>query len=208
MPEQKKPKEAQYYDHPLNIRLGTLVNKKNIAEFSKALGVTQDAVRQWQAGYTMPKVDRLGEIADFFGVSLDFLLGKTETPSPNIEMQAIANYTGLSEQAINILHTLPKEQLDIISQMIASRTLFLQAVDDLDTMRIADKSRMDDKQKDAFIGECVTVTGNLETGETITSPKTTVVEVTLSGREAGNYYAQQARLLLSQVVEEIRHVET
>jgi len=107
MPENKKQtKEAKYYDFPLNSRLRRLVNKKNIAAFSNALGVTQDAVRQWQAGYTRPDVDRLVKIADHFGVSIDFLLGKTETPSPNIEIQAITQYTGISEGAVRFLHAM------------------------------------------------------------------------------------------------------
>jgi len=97
----KQTKEAKYYDHPLNSRLRELVNKKNIAAFAEALGVTQDAVRQWQAGYTRPDVDRLGKIAEHFGVTSDYLLGLSTDNIPDLDVRAIVEKTRLTKAAVS-----------------------------------------------------------------------------------------------------------
>lgn len=110
----KQTKEAKYYDFPLNSRLREMVNKKNIAVFSEALGVTQDAVRQWQAGYTRPDVDRLGKIAMYFGVSTDYLLGASDIRH-NEEARAI-NYAswGIPESVRRPYVEVQKELLQCV----------------------------------------------------------------------------------------------
>jgi hypothetical protein len=42
-------------------------------------------------------------IADYFKVSTDYLLGRTDEPSPSLDIQAIHKKTGLSEKAIEEL---------------------------------------------------------------------------------------------------------
>lgn len=44
--------------------------------------------------------------ADFYGVSTDYLLGRTETSNPDPKIQEICEYTGLSEHAVSVLHTI------------------------------------------------------------------------------------------------------
>jgi len=96
-------KSAKHYDHPLNHRIRELVNAQNIADLAQRLEVTQDAVNQWRAGYTRPDVDKLGRIAEYFSVSTDFLLGVRKEPTPDLAIQGVIDYTGLSENAIKIL---------------------------------------------------------------------------------------------------------
>ena len=48
--------------------------------------------------------DRLFVLADFYGVSTDYLLGITDIPTADINIRAICDYTGLTEASIDFLH--------------------------------------------------------------------------------------------------------
>ncbi len=50
-----------------------------------------------------PLLSTLKAIAEFFGVSIDYLAGYTEAKSPQTEIQAIHRFLGLSETSINLL---------------------------------------------------------------------------------------------------------
>ena len=53
----------------------TLLREKGVkvADVSKATGISQSAFSDWKAGRYAFKTDRLQKIADFFGVSVDYL---------------------------------------------------------------------------------------------------------------------------------------
>ena len=44
-------------------------------QMAEALGVTVGAVYKWEAGLSMPEIKLIMEIADFFEISVDTLLG-------------------------------------------------------------------------------------------------------------------------------------
>lgn len=46
--------------------------------FADTFGKSQSAVGSWEAGQREPEIDTLIGIADFFGVTLDYLVGRTE----------------------------------------------------------------------------------------------------------------------------------
>ena len=52
----------------------------------------------------MPDIIKLMDIAQYFGVSTDYLLGLSDTKSPNASAKAAVEYTGLSEEAVERLH--------------------------------------------------------------------------------------------------------
>ena len=47
-------------------------------EFAKNLCVTKQCVSNWENDNVVPSIDMLCKIADFFGVSTDYLLGRSE----------------------------------------------------------------------------------------------------------------------------------
>lgn len=47
---------------------------------SKETGVSQSVLSDWKRGRCVPKVDKLQKIADYFHVSLDYLLGNVSEP--------------------------------------------------------------------------------------------------------------------------------
>lgn len=48
---------------------------------AKTLGVSGPTVSQWESGVKEPKKDNLERLADLYGVSTDYLMGRTEETS-------------------------------------------------------------------------------------------------------------------------------
>ena len=61
-----------------NIKKLRLANGLNQVEFAKNLCVTKQCVSNWENDNVVPSIDMLCKIADFFGVSTDYLLGRSE----------------------------------------------------------------------------------------------------------------------------------
>lgn len=49
-------------------------------------------------------VEHLCKLADFYGVSTDYLLGISDVESPNPKVPEVMTYTGLTEDNVNLLH--------------------------------------------------------------------------------------------------------
>ena len=54
--------------------------------FAKAFGVAQSTVGNWEAGKREPNYETTQRLADFFKVSLDYLLGRTEESARILEI--------------------------------------------------------------------------------------------------------------------------
>lgn len=54
-------------------------------EFAQKIGYTRTAISAWEIGRNEPSNADTVKIADFFGVSTDFLLGKTDVRNNNID---------------------------------------------------------------------------------------------------------------------------
>lgn len=48
-------------------------------KLAKALGTTNQTVYRWENGVFSPKVSELCKLADFFGCTTDWLLGRSES---------------------------------------------------------------------------------------------------------------------------------
>lgn len=56
-------------------------------EVAKMLGTSRSTVGDYEIGRKMPKYDRLKQIADLFGVSVDFLIGRSDIKEPADELK-------------------------------------------------------------------------------------------------------------------------
>lgn len=67
------------------MRLKELRKKKGISQLRLAteLNTTQNTISRYETGEREPGIDELIKIADFFNVSVDFLIGRTENPKMN-----------------------------------------------------------------------------------------------------------------------------
>lgn len=61
------------------------------------------------------RVEYISALADLYGVSTDYLLGKSDIKTTNVTIKGIAEYTGLTELSIDFLHWLASEGNDIYS---------------------------------------------------------------------------------------------
>lgn len=67
------------------MRLKELRKKKGISQQRLAtdLNTTQNTISRYETGEREPGIDDLTKIADYFNVSVDYLLGRTDNPSMN-----------------------------------------------------------------------------------------------------------------------------
>lgn len=52
-------------------------SKKSENALEKAIGPAQGSIKNWRNGKSKPSLEAVSKIADYFGVSFDYLLGKT-----------------------------------------------------------------------------------------------------------------------------------
>ena len=119
------------YNATFPTRLRELLAPKGvtITALADKLEISRQAVSQYQDGSTQPNLQSLAEIAKYFGVSTDWLLGLTDVRTPNMDVRAIANYTHLSDKAIERLNSLTAIEggdmyLIMLSAMIESPELY------------------------------------------------------------------------------------
>lgn len=61
-----------------SLRLANCDTQKNIAD---AIGVTVGNLQKFEYGTARPKLENVIKLADFFNVSTDYLLGRTDNPN-------------------------------------------------------------------------------------------------------------------------------
>jgi len=68
-------------------RLKLLRKRNNVkqTDVSPMLGVTTRNYQRYEAGEIEPNIDSLIALADYFGVSLDYLVGRSDNPNMNNE---------------------------------------------------------------------------------------------------------------------------
>lgn len=67
------------------MRLKELRKKKGVSQLRLAtdLDTTQNTISRYETGEREPGIDELIKIADYFNVSVDYLIGRTENPKMN-----------------------------------------------------------------------------------------------------------------------------
>lgn len=101
-----KPSDiSERYSAVFASRLRELIKEKGITqqELSDGLGgiISRQTINKWTLGTTSPDIISAAAIADYFGVSTDYLLGRTEIKSVDEDIQIACKVTGFSEEAIN-----------------------------------------------------------------------------------------------------------
>lgn len=82
-------------------------NKKKQVELTDYLGISKNAFTNWKIGDNTSYMKHLPKIAEFFGVSVDYLLGKETPASKNNFTYALYN---------ELAHDLSDEQLQQLKQ--------------------------------------------------------------------------------------------
>lgn len=108
-----RPKKEKNYNSPFAARLRDLIGEKTQNEIAEELNITRQSIGQWINGNTTPDIATLCKLADYFDVSADYLLCRTDIKSPNTDLQAVCNYTGLSEEALGKLQLFGEQKTEI-----------------------------------------------------------------------------------------------
>ncbi len=71
----------------LNEKIKELRKAKRVSqvEMASALGLTKQCVSNWENDNIQPSIEMLVKIADYFGVTTDYLLCRSETDIINVE---------------------------------------------------------------------------------------------------------------------------
>ena len=93
--------DADAFNRPFPSRLRLLLEMegKSQAKLAEKVGVTRQAISSYSLGTTSPDVEKFEKIADYFGVSFDYLLGRSDNKQR--ENTDIGKRLGLSDQAIS-----------------------------------------------------------------------------------------------------------
>lgn len=86
-------------------RLSDLIEEKkkkgvDYRLISAETNISTGALSNYANDVQQPNISKLAVIADYFGVSADWLLGLSDVRTPDIKTKAICCYTGLSERAV------------------------------------------------------------------------------------------------------------
>ena len=65
------------------------MKRRNITDkqLTKDIGINKSAVTDWKTGKTKSYKKYIDKIAEYLGVSVDYLLGRTDDPLPKIQIQ-------------------------------------------------------------------------------------------------------------------------
>ena len=101
-----KTKKSFDYGDPFPSRFRNLIEKKGatLDALATEFNTTRQTVSNWQNGVTVPDAVSICDIARYFGVTTDYLLGLTDVKTIETNVRAVAEYTGLSEDAVKELH--------------------------------------------------------------------------------------------------------
>lgn len=65
------------------------MNKLTVVEAAEKLGIKQPSLSAWENGSRTPTVDNLIAMAELYGVTTDYLLGRAKEPQGNLENRAL-----------------------------------------------------------------------------------------------------------------------
>lgn len=96
---------------------------KTQKEMAKDLGTTDVSIGRYEAGTREPKTDILNALADYFEVTTDYLLCRTDERKPNAKdgqssKERFQDVKTISAHRIGDIEQLPEEALDQLNDYI------------------------------------------------------------------------------------------
>ena len=88
-----------------NIKRLRMARGLNQVEFAKAMGVSKQCVSNWENDNVMPSIEMLVKIANFFNVTTDYVLGRTE--------KTYIDVTGLTYEQISHISLIVSDILKV-----------------------------------------------------------------------------------------------
>lgn len=115
-------------DRLLSVRENMKIPRTKAA---KDIGISRASLEFYEKGKRIPDADIICSLANYYKVSADYLLGRTDIESVDIDIQRVKAYTGLSEKSINTLNEwskkMPLDEYAIVSDLIESNEFYEMA---------------------------------------------------------------------------------
>ena len=136
-------------------RLRDLRDEKKVSQavLAETLKVSKSTVGLWEAGETLPDAKALHDMAIYFGVSADYMLGLSKIPNTDINIRAVCEFLGFSEQSLHYLLFLKGSYYDRVRELLFSSDVFPDLLWSLDNfMRETEKVKgeLNKKNPDPF----------------------------------------------------------
>ena len=105
--------------------MSNIKNARNLqgikqAELAESLNVTQATLSNWERGIHDPDSDSLVKMADILAVSVDYLLGRSDTLSPHDGIEKLATNNGdelsrRKQELINAIKLMDDSDVEILN---------------------------------------------------------------------------------------------
>ena len=105
-----------------SLRLGALRTGKKLSqeELAAAVSIDRGTIAKYETKKRIPSFEHLTSLAQFFNTTIDYLLGLSETQVKDASLTAAQDYTGLEEEALKTISSLPTTKKEIVSYIIQS----------------------------------------------------------------------------------------
>lgn len=102
----KQASKLKGYNNIFATRLRDLMETNKITQdmLAERASCSRQSISQYMDGSSAPNVDKLLSIANYFEVSVDYLLGREAYPTNNKDLQFVCEYTGLEPNCVENLH--------------------------------------------------------------------------------------------------------
>ena len=111
-------------------KIRELRTKRNITqeELAEVLKTTPQTVSRYEIGERKTNQDILFSLANYFNVSADYLLGLSSVSKVDLELKAICDYTGLTEQSVKCLNNrlVKSDEIDEAKKNAAENAIVTQ----------------------------------------------------------------------------------
>lgn len=122
-PKTRQEKEVyqtvKYHNSAICQRLNELINEDNQKELCEKLGVTPRTVYHWKKGQARPDLDKLAALADYLGVTVDYLVGRIKNDAPDMETAKIAERFGISVETMDAMRRITKIKREALERVEA-----------------------------------------------------------------------------------------
>ncbi len=92
-------------------RLKTLREERELSqrELAEVIGISKGAVYYYESDGRAPDIVTLEKLSDYFGVSADYLLGRTNARTQKLKLKSVCDKVGLSDKSVLMLARLKKK---------------------------------------------------------------------------------------------------
>lgn len=101
---------------PTRLREVMKEQRITITALAKELNVSRQTVSLYYNGSMEPNIERIRKISRYLGISVDYLLGLSDTRATDTNIRAVSEFTGLSEKSIESLERMKESDRHFLNQ--------------------------------------------------------------------------------------------